>query len=211
MEDLSGKQFDQYRITEPLGEGGMAAVFKAYQPSVDRYVALKVLPQQFAKDPTFISRFEQESKILAKLQHPHILPVFDHGEAEGYTYIVMPMVDSGDLAEYIADHPLTIAEISRVIRQVGDALDFAHSLGVVHRDIKPSNILVDSRGNCLLTDFGIAKMVEGNVQLTATGGILGTPAYMSPEQGMWGIAGWQKRYLFAGSDFVRNGDRARSL
>lgn len=184
MENLTGKQFGQYRIIEPLGEGGMAAVYKAYQPSVDRYVAIKVLPQQFAKDPNFISRFEQEARILAKLQHPHILPVYDHGQADGYTYIVMPLVAEGSLTDFLVNNKPTLTDIQRIISQIGDALDYAHSQGIVHRDIKPGNILIDTRGNCLLTDFGIAKMLENTVQLTVTGGILGTPAYMSPEQGL---------------------------
>jgi serine/threonine-protein kinase len=182
MEDLTGWQFGPYRIVAPLGEGGMAAVFRAYQPNMDRYVALKVLPRYFASEPQFVSRFEQEARVLAKLQHPHILPVFDYGESEGYTYIVMTYVEAGSLSELLKEQSLTLGEIGRVISQVGDALDYAHSQGVLHRDVKPSNILVDSRGNCLLTDFGIAKMVESSSKLTQTGGILGTPAYMSPEQ-----------------------------
>lgn len=185
MEDLTGKQFGPYRITEPLGEGGMASVYKAYQPSVDRYVAIKVLPRQFADDPQFFGRFEQEAKVLAKLQHPHILPVHDYGQTDNYTYIVMPFVESGDLSDIIGQKRLSLAETARIISQIGDALDYAHSQGIIHRDIKPSNILVDQRGNCLLTDFGIAKMVEGSTErLTVTGGIIGTPAYMSPEQGL---------------------------
>jgi serine/threonine protein kinase len=186
MEDLTGKQFGPYRITAPLGEGGMAAVYKAFQPGVDRFVALKVLPQHYAKDPQFVERFEREAKVLAKLQHPHILPVHDFGEADGgYTYIVMPFVESGDLAELMTQRRLSLPEISRIIGQVGDALDYAHSQGIVHRDVKPSNILVDGRGNCLLTDFGLAKIVSGYAnKLTGSGFVVGTPEYMAPEQGM---------------------------
>ena len=93
MEDLTGKQLNQYQIVAPLGEGGMAAVYKAYQPSMERFVALKILPRHFASDPQFTGRFEQEAKVIANLQHPHILPVFDYGEADGYTFIVMPFVE----------------------------------------------------------------------------------------------------------------------
>ncbi len=182
MEDLSGKQLGPYRVVAPLGEGGMAAVFKAYQAGMDRYVALKILPRYFASDPQFVGRFEQEAKVLARLLHPHILPVHDYGEADGYTYIAMPFVESGTLADLLNEKPLPLLQIRRIVTQVGDALDYAHSQGVIHRDVKPSNVLVDQRGNCLLTDFGIAKMVEGSVYLTRTGGIVGTPAYMSPEQ-----------------------------
>jgi serine/threonine-protein kinase len=184
MEDLTGRQFGLYRIVAPVGEGGMAAVYKAYQPSVDRYVAIKILPQHFAKDSQFVQRFEQEAKVLAKLQHPHILPVYDYGESEGYTYIVMPWMTGGDLADLSCDEPFSLGEINQIISQVGDALDYAHSQGIVHRDVKPSNILIDARGNCLLTDFGLAKMVAGAANLTSTGIIVGTPSYMSPEQGM---------------------------
>ncbi len=182
MEDLTGKQLGSYRVVAPLGEGGMAIVYKAYQAGMDRYVALKILPRYFASDPQFLGRFEQEAKVLARLLHPHILPVHNYGEVDGYTYIVMPFVESGTLADLLDGDPLPLAQIHRIIAQVGDALDYAHSQGVIHRDVKPSNILVDQRGNCLLTDFGIAKMVEGSIHFTRTGGIVGTPAYMSPEQ-----------------------------
>lgn len=184
MEDLTGKQFGLYQVVAPLGKGGMAAVYKAYQPSIDRYVALKVLPRHFADDPQFIKRFEQEAKLLAKLQHPHILPIHDYGESEGYTYMVMPWVTGGDLTRLFRTRQFSLAEIGRIISQVGDALDYAHTQGVIHRDVKPSNILIDVRGNCLLTDFGIAKLVEGTSNLTGTGGVIGTPSYMSPEQGL---------------------------
>lgn len=186
MEDLTGKQFGAYQVVTPLGEGGMAAVYKAYQPAMDRYVALKVLPRHFASDPQFISRFQQEARILAKLQHPHILQVFDFGEADGYTYIVMPFIESGTLTEVMQGQPLPLAQIRRIVSQIGDALDYAHQRGLIHRDVKPSNVLMDERGNCLLTDFGLAKIVEGSIHLTTSGMILGTPAYMSPEQGLGG-------------------------
>lgn len=185
MEDLTGRQFGPYRITAPLGEGGMAAVYRAYQPSVDRYVALKVLPQSFATDPQFAQRFEREAKVLAKLQHPNILPIHDYGQADGYPYIVMPVVEGGELSDLMHGDKLPLAEVVRIISQVGDALDYAHTEGVVHRDIKPSNILLDQRGNCLLTDFGLAKIVSNVAnKLTSSGFVVGTPSYIAPEQGM---------------------------
>ncbi|MCJ7678412.1 MAG: protein kinase, partial [Anaerolineales bacterium] len=183
MEDLTGRQLGPYQIVAPLGEGGMAAVFRAYQPGMERYVALKVLPRQFAEDPEFSARFQREARILAQLQHPHILPVFDYGQVEGYSFIVMPFVPSGTLTDSIQGQPLPLPRIRQVISQVGDALSYAHGRGLVHRDVKPSNVLIDESGNCLLTDFGLARMVETNVNLTAIGTLMGTPAYMSPEQG----------------------------
>ncbi len=183
MENLTGREFGPYRIVSPLGEGGMASVYKAYQPNVDRYIALKVLPRHFANNSEFISRFEQEAKLLAQLQHPRILPIYDYGEADGYTYIAMPFIEGGPLIHLIKGEPLPLDQIERIVAQVGDALDYAASRGVVHRDVKPSNILLDERGNAMLMDFGIAKIIEKSAQITATGGIVGTPAYMSPEQG----------------------------
>lgn len=184
MEDLTGKRLGPYTVVEPLGEGGMAAVYKAYQPAMDRFVALKILPRQYADDPDFVARFSQEARVIAKLEHQNILPVFDFGETEGYAYIAMRFVDTGTLADYLQGEPLPIGQVCRIITQVGEALDYAHARGVIHRDLKPSNVLIDHSGNCLLTDFGLAKMVEGSAQLTATGSVLGTPAYMSPEQGL---------------------------
>jgi hypothetical protein len=184
MEDLTGKQFGPYQVVTPLGEGGMAAVYKAYHPVMDRYVALKILPRHFANDPQFINRFQQEAKILARLQHPHILQVFDFGEADGYTYIVMPFIESGTLTNLMQGQPLPLPQVRRIVSQIGDALDYAHQRGLIHRDVKPSNVLMDERSNCLLTDFGLAKIVEGSIHLTTSGMILGTPAYMSPEQGL---------------------------
>ena len=183
MEDLTGKQFGLYQIVAPLGEGGMAAVYKAYQPSMERYVAVKVLPRQIADSAEFIARFKREARMLAQLQHPHILPVFDYGESDGYTYIVMSFVQGGTLADLLKTRRMSLPEIRRMMTQIGDALGYAHMRGMIHRDVKPSNVLIDERGNCLLTDFGLARMTEASVHLTSSGAIMGTPAYMSPEQG----------------------------
>ena len=182
MDDLTGKQFGPYQIVSLVGEGGMATVFKAYQASMERHVALKVLPRQLAEAGDFSARFQREARLVAQLQHPHILPVFDYGQAEGYSYIVMPFVQSGTLAGLIKKGRLSLPEVRRMIIQLGDALGYAHEQGIVHRDVKPGNVLLDERNNCLLTDFGLARMTQGLDRLTSVGAVMGTPTYMSPEQ-----------------------------
>ena len=182
MADLSGMTLGPYRIIERIGRGGMAVIYKAYHPTMDRYVAVKILPEEFAEDPNFRKRFEREAKTVAKLQHPHILPVFDYGEDRGVSYLVMPYISSGTLKDYIAQGPLELEEASRIFTRLCEALSHAHNEGVLHRDIKPDNVLFDNNGNALLSDFGLTRMVEGNASLTGSG-VLGTPAYMSPEQG----------------------------
>jgi formylglycine-generating enzyme required for sulfatase activity/tRNA A-37 threonylcarbamoyl transferase component Bud32 len=180
-----GQEIGQYRVVEQIGLGGMATVYKAYQASMDRYVALKVLPHHFMHDPTFLGRFEREAHTIARLEHMHILPVYDYGHHEGVPYLVMRYVEGGALSDLLRQHPhgLPLDEAARLIGQIASALDYAHEAGVIHRDVKPSNVLLDKSGNVLLTDFGIAKIAEATVQLTGSG-IIGTPAYMSPEQGV---------------------------
>ncbi|MGZ9226345.1 MAG: serine/threonine-protein kinase, partial [Anaerolineales bacterium] len=185
MDNLqSGQTLGPYRIINQIGKGGMATVYKAYQPSVDRYVALKVLPSQLAESKEFATRFQQEARIIAKLEHPHILPVFDYGESDGIAYLVMRYLEAGTLKEKMeAGRPLPLNEIDRIFNQLTDALTYAHSHGIVHRDLKPANALIDSYGNIFLTDFGIAKLLESaSPRLTQTDAIMGTPAYISPEQ-----------------------------
>jgi hypothetical protein len=182
MEDLTGKQLGPYQIIAPLGAGGMASVFKAYQPSMEREVAIKVLPRQYSSSEEFVARFKQEARLLARLQHPHILPVFDSGTDDGYSFIVMPAITGGSLKDIMTGAPMPVERAAKIVAQVGDALDYAHANGLVHRDVKPSNVLLDNRGNALLMDFGIARMVEATTRLTQAGGVIGTPAYMSPEQ-----------------------------
>ena len=182
MNGIIGQTLGGYQILEQIGKGGMGTVFKAYQPSLERHVAVKILPPYFAEqDETFVKRFRQEARAVAKLRHPNILVVMDHGEQHGMTYLVMEYVDAGTLHELLGA-PLPPHEIAPIIAQVASALDYAHGQGVVHRDIKPSNILLPKPDWPLLTDFGLAKIV-GATQLTQSGTIAGTPAYMSPEQG----------------------------
>ena len=184
MEDLTGKQFGAYEIVAPLGEGGMGAVYKAYQPAMERFVAVKVLSRTLAESKEFTNRFQREAIMLAQLQHPHILPVFDYGQKDGYSYIVMPFLQNGTLAELLQARRRTLSEIHQIMTQVGGALGYAHARGMIHRDVKPSNVLIDEQGNCLLTDFGLARMIQASSdRLTSAGTVMGTPAYMSPEQG----------------------------
>ena len=131
MEDLTGRTFGSYQVVASLGQGGMAGVYKAYQLGMDRDVALKILPRQFAHDPQFVGRFRQEAKVIASLQHAHILPVHDFGEQDGYTYLVMPFVASGTLAKQLTGQPLPLDHVKRVISQLADALDCAHDQGLV--------------------------------------------------------------------------------
>jgi serine/threonine protein kinase len=179
-----GQMLGSYRIIGQIGQGGMATVYKAYQASMDRNVAVKVLPGQLAESPEFMKRFQQEARIIARLEHPHILPVFDYGENDGITYFVMRYLEAGTLKDKMeSGRPLSLTEIDRLFSQLADALSYAHSMGVVHRDLKPANALIDSRGNLFLTDFGIAKILEeASPRLTQTDAIMGTPAYISPEQ-----------------------------
>src|SRR3990172_4672294 len=182
MNGIIGQTLGGYQILEQIGKGGMGTVFKAYQPSLERHVAVKILPPYFAaQDETFVKRFRQEARAVARLRHPNILVVMDHGEQQGMTYLVMEYVDAGTLHETLGA-PMPAHEIAPIISQVASALDYAHGQGVVHRDIKPSNILLPKPDWPLLTDFGLAKIV-GATQLTQSGTIAGTPAYMSPEQG----------------------------
>lgn len=187
-----GEMLGPYRIIGQVGQGGMATVFKAYHAAMDRQVALKVLPRHFAEDPEFLGRFRQEARTIARLEHQHILPVYDYGESDGYTYLVMRYLDAGTLRARIASAALagglTLPQIDHFFSQVADALDYAHSHGVIHRDMKPANILIDGRGGAFLTDFGIARLVENTSQFTGTGMLIGTPSYMSPEQGQGGKA-----------------------
>jgi serine/threonine protein kinase/streptogramin lyase len=178
----AGFMLGPYKIIQQLGQGGMATVYKAYQASMDRYVALKVLNFQFVNQPEILGRFQHEARLIAKLEHPHILPVYDFGESNGIPYLVMRFLEAGTLKERLSAGPMTLGEIDRIFSQLADALAYAHENGVIHRDIKPSNAMLDKRNQVFLTDFGIAKMMEGSPEFTATGAITGTPSYMSPEQ-----------------------------
>ncbi|MBN1427686.1 MAG: serine/threonine protein kinase [Anaerolineae bacterium] len=180
--ELTGKTLGQYEIGQQLGQGGMATVYLARQKSIGRTVAIKVMPQHFLHDPSFLQRFEHEVKIIAALQHPRVLPVYDYGQIENRPYIVMAYISGGTLADQICKGPLSLDQIARLTDQIAEGLGHAHRKGIIHRDFKPSNILLDENGNAYLADFGIAKISESTAQLTGSG-IIGTPSYMAPEMG----------------------------
>lgn len=182
MDRLVGKELGQFRIVERIGSGGMATVFKAYQSTLDRYVAIKVLPSYHAQDPVFEKRFIQEARSVAKLAHPNIVQIHDFGKHEDITYIVMEYVDGGTLKDRLRK-ALPPAEAVDFVLHAAEGLDCAHRNGIVHRDVKPANMLLRKDGHLLLSDFGIAKLLEATSNLTRVGTGIGTPQYMSPEQG----------------------------
>jgi putative two-component system response regulator len=177
----AGFALGQYRIVAPIGRGGMATVYKAHHPGLDRDVAIKVLPEFFAEDEGYRERFQQEARSVARLKHPNILNVFDFGQEHGISYLVLEMVEGGTLAERLG-RPMDLEDVVRILRPIASAIDHAHAQGILHRDIKPSNILIHRDGTPVLADFGLAKMADSVRRLTATGMVLGTPEYMSPEQ-----------------------------
>ena len=172
----------RYEIKSELGRGGMAVVYRGFDPQTRREVAIKVLPPQFLADSDFRSRFEREAHTIASLEHPAIVPLYDFGEDTqgGHLYFVMRLMPGGSLADRVRKGPIPLAEIARIFSRIAPGLDEAHSKGIIHRDLKPGNILFDHRNDPYISDFGIAKRL--GAEGTATGSIMGTPAYMSPEQ-----------------------------
>lgn len=180
MSELIGTNLGQYEIIGHIARGGMAEVYLARQPSMNRNVAIKVLPVDSLEDETFLERFYIEVEIIAHLQHPHILPVHDFGVQDGMPYIVMAFIDGKTLMER-ASQSLSNSDVLQIGQQIADALDFAHSRGIIHRDLKPGNVLMDVQGNAYLADFGLAKVLESD-ERTSESEMVGTPFYMSPEQ-----------------------------
>ncbi len=177
--------FPQLQIIELIGRGGMGFVFKARQPHLARFVALKLLPDSLARDPQFAERFNREGRVLARLNHPNIVSIFDFGQAGGFYYLMMEYVDGVNLRQAMQAGRFSPAEALTIVPKICEALQFAHEEGILHRDIKPENILLDAKGRVKIADFGIAKLVgeeHSDVSLTATGAALGTMHYMAPEQ-----------------------------
>jgi predicted Ser/Thr protein kinase len=176
------EKLGKYKISEEVGRGGFAAVYKAVDTTLDRTVALKVLAPHLLWDPTFVQRFQREAKVAANLDHSNIVTIYEVGQIEGVYFIAMQFLEGRTLGQILkAVGPLPVSGVQAVIEQIASALDYAHARGLVHRDIKPSNIIVARDGKVTLTDFGLVKAGEGT-QLTASGVVFGTPEYMSPEQ-----------------------------
>ncbi|MBN2086236.1 MAG: serine/threonine protein kinase [Anaerolineales bacterium] len=182
MAFTNGQNVGPYRILEQLGQGGMATVYKAYHAGLDRYVAIKVLHAAFREDPSFTARFTREARVVAKLEHPNIVPIYDYSEYEGQPYLVMKFIEGETLKSRLAHGPLSATEAVRVIQTVGAALAYAHSKGILHRDIKPSNVLLTPEGGIYLADFGLARIAQSGESTLSTDMMLGTPHYISPEQ-----------------------------
>ena len=177
------QKFGRYEIKDELGRGGMATVYRAYDPRFEREVALKVLPREMLHDPQFRIRFEREAKTVAALEHQAIVPVYDVGEEDGQPYFVMRFMTGGSLQDRISKGgSLSLAETAKIFERLAPAMDDSHAKGIIHRDLKPGNILFDRTGEPYISDFGIAKITQSQGGTVTGGAIIGTPAYMSPEQ-----------------------------
>lgn len=181
--DLTGQHLGKYELLERVGKGGMAYVYKAYQPTIDRYVAVKVLHSHLAEDAEFLERFKREAKGLGSLHHPHIVSVIDFDVADGWYYMVMDFIE-GETLETVLDRrgKLPLDEALALTAQLAGALEYAHQHGRIHRDIKPGNVMFtdETQQHAVITDFGLTRLLD-NATITLSGTIAGTPAYMSPE------------------------------
>jgi serine/threonine protein kinase len=184
---LEGQTLGKYRILEPLGRGGMAQVYKAYHPSLDRYVAIKVLRADLVEESEFLARFRREARSVANLRHPNIVKVYDFDVQDDFYFMVMELLEGDTLKAYLnafrtRRERMPLGELTRILTDALSGLAYAHAEGVIHRDLKPANILLTRRGQAVLTDFGIAQIL-GGTQYTVSGALMGTLNYMAPEQG----------------------------
>ncbi|MBE7529747.1 MAG: protein kinase [Chloroflexi bacterium] len=182
-DELLGQQLDEYQLAELLGQGGMARIYRGYDVRLKRNVAIKVIDATYRADVEYRARFEREAQAIAQLEHPHIVSLYRYGELSGLFYMAMQYVDGRDLKTVLADYRargefMPVADVSRLIHEVCQAVDYAHSKGIIHRDIKPSNIMIGQDGHAYLTDFGLALLADTETK----GEIFGTPHYMAPEQ-----------------------------
>ncbi len=177
-----GDLIGAYQIIAPMGQGGMATVYKAYHPRLNRFVAIKMIHPAYLGDETFLTRFEREAQIVAALEHPNIVPVYDFSEHEGEPYLVMKLIEGSTLKAVLHDDAIPVDDILTIMEPIAHALDYAHSRGVFHRDIKPSNIILDRQMTPYLTDFGLARLSISGATTLSTDMMIGTPYYMSPEQ-----------------------------
>jgi serine/threonine protein kinase/DNA-binding XRE family transcriptional regulator len=183
-EDLTGRAIRGYALAERIGMGGFGSVYRAVQPNVEREVAVKIILPAFADHPDFIRRFEAEAQLVARLEHPHIVPLYDYWREPGVAYLVMRLLRGGNIRQLLGQGPLSIEATSKILEQICAALNAAHRIGIIHRDLKPANVLLDEDTNAYLADFGIAKNL-GNPDFenhTSVDAMLGSPQYMSPEQ-----------------------------
>ena len=179
--DLKGEPLRGYRLLDQIGEGAFGVVYRATQPQIGREVAIKAVHPELANHPDFVRRFEREAQIVARLEHPHIVPLYDYWREPDAAYLVMRYLRGGSLEDLLADGPLEPARAASILDQMAAALSAAHRQGIVHRDVKPGNVLLDEEGNAYLTDFGVALDV-GAPEKTSGTMMRGTPAYLSPEQ-----------------------------
>ena len=187
---LEGQNLGKYRILEQLGRGGMAQVYKAYHPQLDRYVAIKILRSDLVEEEEFLARFRREARAVAALRHPHIVQIYDFDVQDDLYYMVMELLEGDTLKAYlnamrVRGERLPLGETVRIFTDVLVGLSYAHGEGIIHRDLKPANIMLTKRGQAVLTDFGIAQIV-GGTQYTVSGALMGTLSYMAPEQGLDG-------------------------
>ncbi|MBK9603012.1 MAG: protein kinase [Anaerolineales bacterium] len=183
-EDLTGRAIRGYALAERIGMGGMGSVYRAVQPNVEREVAVKIILPAFANHPDFIRRFEAEAQLVARLEHPHIVPLYDYWREPGVAYLVMRLLRGGNVQNLLGQGPLSLEATTHILEQMCSALNAAHRIGVIHRDLKPANVMLDEDQNAYLADFGIAKNIsdpdlEHKTQIDE---MVGTPHYMSPEQ-----------------------------